>query len=71
MNNIPIEEMPREIDRLLEENERLNNIIDKVIEDLKSTKELNDKHILARDNIIVNLDIDHIDYLLDILKEKE
>ena len=30
MNNIPLEEMPRELDRLLEEIERLNNIINKL-----------------------------------------
>ena len=63
-----IEQLEKYIEVKEQECDDLQDIIDKAIEDLEKTKELNDKHILARDNVIIHLDIDHIEYLLNILK---
>lgn len=65
MNNIPIEEMPREIDRLLEENERLNNIIDKAVRYLKIHGYYDDE--IGR--IVEELNDDECTELLQILED--
>ena len=54
--------------KIMKEYEDYKLRVEKAIEHLEEVKELNDKHILARDNIIIHLDIDHIEYLLKILK---
>lgn len=62
MNNIPIEEMPREIARLEEENELLQNRIDKALSKLEEIA-LYDEYITI-----------HTDFINDakqILKGKE
>jgi hypothetical protein len=66
-----IEQLEKYIEVREQEIGELQDRIDKVIYDLEKTKELNYKHILSRDNIVIHLDIDHIEYLLNILKGKE
>ena len=49
--NISIEEMPREIDRLLEENERLKELCDKYEEEHKTTFETWQKDIKESEHL--------------------
>lgn len=63
-----IEQLEKYIEVREQEIEELQERIGEVMYDLEKTKKLNDKHILARDNVIIHLDIDHIEYLLNILK---
>lgn len=67
MNNIPIEEMPREIARLEDENEELQQRIDKAIEYINYAIESDDIEELrsARHLLLFNEDLDK---LLNILK---
>ena len=46
----------------------LEKRIEKVVEDLEKTKEINGK---SRENSLINLDIDHINYLINILRGEE
>lgn len=61
-------ELQKRLDFMIEQNDKKEDRINKAIYDLEKVKELNNKHILVRDNIVVHLDIDHIEYLLNILK---
>lgn len=44
--------------------------VDKVIKDLEKIKEINNKHTIKK-NILIDVDIDHIDYWIKILKGSE
>lgn len=51
--------------------DRLNCAMNKVKVDLKNTKKINNHFKDKWGNEFVNIDIDHIDYLINILKENE
>lgn len=54
-------------DEVFEENKKLHSIIKEVIEDLNNTKRLNHHFKDGNENEYVNIDIDHIDYLVKAL----
>lgn len=54
-----------------EENEILKNNISSVIEDLVKTKIINNRFKNKNNNEFINIDIDHIDYLIMTLQSKE
>ena len=57
MNNIPLEEMPRELDRLLEETEKLNNIIKDITVELEILLQSEDFELITMQlrNIVFKL----------------
>lgn len=65
-----IEDMSNHINNLEEKNRKKNIIINEVIEDLQDTLGINN-HIKIGNNELVQLDIDHIKYLIDRLRGKE
>lgn len=75
--HIEIEELQDEIKTLLKENSNKEKVIrkyeemrNKAIEDLERTLEVN-KHYKDNYNEWINVDIDHIKYLLEILKGED
>lgn len=45
--------------------------IDKVVKDLIQTKQVNKKYTDSYNNTYLNIDVDHIDYLIDILEGRD
>lgn len=55
------------INNLEEQNNKYKEVLDKIKEDLIKTKKYNK----VNDNNYINIDLDHLDYLLEILEEIE
>lgn len=58
--------------KIMEENAlTLAARIDKVVKDLIQTKQVNKKYTDSYNNTYLNIDVDHIDYLIDILEGRD
>lgn len=66
--NKDIEFRQKVIDGLCETKKMYRERIDKAIEDLEQTKRYNLQHSDKIGNVFIELDIDHLDYLINILK---
>ena len=55
--------------KLVDENKHLKEVIKEVINDLELTKQMNTHFTDSQGNVFLNVDIDHIDYLLKMLGE--
>lgn len=58
--------------KIMEENAlTLAARIDKAVKDLIQTKQVNKKYTDSYNNTYLNIDVDHIDYLIDILEGRD